>query len=106
MGEAWEQGYFLPSSSPITLLFSLLLLSLTPPTLLPIPSPTLPSFLSSSQNASADVEKMILGNKCDLAESRVVATERGRLVSRRLKCLLPNPFMISSWSWAVNEEKD
>ena len=34
------------------------------------------------QNASADVEKMILGNKCDLQESRVVDQERGRVVSR------------------------
>ena len=33
------------------------------------------------QNASADVEKMILGNKCDLQESRVVDQERGRVVS-------------------------
>ena len=32
------------------------------------------------QNASSDVDKMILGNKCDLSESRVVSTERGKLV--------------------------
>ena len=32
------------------------------------------------QNASSDVDKMILGNKCDLAESRVISTERGKLV--------------------------
>ena len=34
----------------------------------------------SAQNASSDVDKMILGNKCDLAESRVVSTEKGKLV--------------------------
>ena len=33
-----------------------------------------------TQNASSDVDKMILGNKCDLSESRVVSTERGKLV--------------------------
>jgi len=33
------------------------------------------------ENASADVEKMILGNKCDLQESRVVSTERGRVLA-------------------------
>ncbi len=38
------------------------------------------------QNASADVEKMILGNKCDLQESRVVDQERGRVVSEFWSC--------------------
>ena len=33
------------------------------------------------QNASADVEKMILGNKCDLEESRVVTRERGQMLA-------------------------
>ena len=33
------------------------------------------------KNAAAEVEKMILGNKCDLDDARVVSTERGRLVS-------------------------
>lgn len=33
------------------------------------------------ENASADVEKMILGNKCDLQESRVVDQERGRVLA-------------------------
>jgi len=33
------------------------------------------------QNAAADVEKMILGNKCDLSESRVVSKERGQLLA-------------------------
>ena len=30
------------------------------------------------QNADADVEKMILGNKCDLSDSQVVSKERGQ----------------------------
>ncbi|XP_003388590.1 PREDICTED: ras-related protein Rab-8A-like [Amphimedon queenslandica] len=33
------------------------------------------------ENAAADVEKMILGNKCDLEESRVVSRERGQLLA-------------------------
>jgi Ras-related protein Rab-8A len=33
------------------------------------------------ENATADVEKMILGNKCDLEESRVVSRERGQLLA-------------------------
>ena len=34
------------------------------------------------QNATTDVEKMLLGNKCDLEQLRVVSTERGRMVSK------------------------
>ena len=30
-----------------------------------------------AQHASADVERMILGNKCDMDEKRVVSKERG-----------------------------
>ena len=37
--------------------------------------------LTCLQNAAADVEKMILGNKCDLADSRVVSKERGQLLA-------------------------
>ena len=33
------------------------------------------------ENASADVEKMILGNKCDLEDSRVVTKERGSMLA-------------------------
>ncbi|CAI8032811.1 Ras-related protein Rab-8A [Geodia barretti] len=33
------------------------------------------------ENASSDVDKMILGNKCDLSESRVISTERGKLLA-------------------------
>lgn len=34
------------------------------------------------QHANEDVEKMILGNKCDMADKRVVSKERGEAVSR------------------------
>ena len=33
------------------------------------------------KHASADVVKMIIGNKCDLEESRVISRERGQLVA-------------------------
>ena len=35
------------------------------------------------QNASDDVyvEKMIVGNNCDLEKSRIISTERGELVN-------------------------
>lgn len=33
------------------------------------------------QHANEDVEKMILGNKCDMEEKRVVSKERGEAVS-------------------------
>lgn len=33
------------------------------------------------QHANEDVEKMILGNKCDMEEKRVVSKERGESVS-------------------------
>ena len=33
------------------------------------------------ENASADVEMMLLGNKCDLEESRVVTKERGQMLA-------------------------
>jgi len=37
--------------------------------------------LSSFQHANEDVEKMILGNKCDMEDKRQVAKERGDSVS-------------------------
>lgn len=43
-------------------------------------SPSLSLFLV--QHANEDVEKMILGNKCDMADKRVVSKERGEAVSR------------------------
>jgi len=33
------------------------------------------------QHANEDVEKMILGNKCDMTDKRVVNKERGEAVS-------------------------
>lgn len=33
------------------------------------------------QHANEDVEKMILGNKCDMEEKRAVSKERGEAVS-------------------------
>ncbi|KAL5469456.1 hypothetical protein EMCRGX_G030712 [Ephydatia muelleri] len=33
------------------------------------------------ENAASDVEKMILGNKCDLGDSRMVSKERGQLLA-------------------------
>ena len=34
------------------------------------------------QHANEDVEKMILGNKCDMEDKRMVSRERGDAVSR------------------------
>ena len=33
------------------------------------------------KHAAADVHIMIVGNKCDLDDKRVISTERGQLVS-------------------------
>lgn len=50
-------------------------------------------FLLFFQHANEDVEKMILGNKCDMDDRRVVSKERGDQVSSRLNnnytCRLP-----------------
>lgn len=41
------------------------------------------------QHANEDVEKMILGNKCDMDSKRQVSKERGEVVSIILqKCLI------------------
>lgn len=37
--------------------------------------------LRFSQHASSDVEKMILGNKCDMTDRRQVSKDRGEKVS-------------------------
>lgn len=42
------------------------------------------------EHANEDVEKMILGNKCDMQEKRVVTKERGEAVSE------PNPLKQSN----------
>lgn len=39
--------------------------------------------IRSPQHASADVEKMILGNKCDVNDKRQVSKERGEKVGAR-----------------------
>ena len=36
--------------------------------------------IETSQNAAPDVEKMILGNKCDREEKRQVSKEKGQAV--------------------------
>ena len=56
-------------------LFSKLFFSITSPWVCPVMCVCV-----CVQNASSDVDKMILGNKCDLSESRVISTERGKLV--------------------------
>lgn len=38
--------------------------------------------LDVSQHASSDVEKMILGNKCDMTDRRQVSKDRGEKVRR------------------------
>lgn len=35
-----------------------------------------------TQHANEDVEKMILGNKCDMEEKRVITKERGESIAR------------------------
>lgn len=40
-----------------------------------------PAFFFALQHANEDVEKMILGNKCDMADKRAVRKERGENVS-------------------------
>lgn len=42
---------------------------------------SLNEFVLFLQHANEDVEKMILGNKCDMGEKRIVAKERGDAVS-------------------------
>lgn len=51
----------------------------------PLPSPTCPP----PQHASADVEKMILGNKCDVNDKRQVSKERGEKVGVVTSLALP-----------------
>lgn len=38
-------------------------------------------FVFPFQHANEDVEKMILGNKCDMPDKRVVSQDRGEAVS-------------------------
>lgn len=50
----------------------------------------------SLQHASSDVERMILGNKCDMNDKRQVSKERGEKVSLKQmsKGCSPLPFSI------------
>ncbi len=54
-------------------------------------------FFNSVQHANEDVEKMILGNKCDMEDKRMVSRERGEAVSHRSLLLLihPHPQIVS-----------
>ncbi len=45
-----------------------------------LPNPVVHVFISF-QHANEDVEKMILGNKCDIDGKRAVSKERGEAVS-------------------------
>ena len=40
----------------------------------------------SVQHASSDVEKMVLGNKCDMEDRRLVSKERGTQVDLHVAC--------------------
>lgn len=46
------------------------------------------------EHANEDVEKMILGNKCDMQEKRVVAKERGEAVSVAINKLIHGPIYL------------
>jgi len=41
--------------------------------------------LFTLQHANEDVEKMILGNKCDMTDKRIVSKERGEAVRQQLQ---------------------
>lgn len=45
------------------------------------------------QHASSDVERMILGNKCDMNDKRQVSKERGEKV-----CIIKNNFL-NDWDY-------
>ena len=38
--------------------------------------------ISFQEHANEDVEKMILGNKCDMDDKRVISKERGETIAR------------------------
>lgn len=53
------------------------------------------SLIVYSQHANEDVEKMILGNKCDMDDRRVVSKERGDQVRIRLNHIYTFPCLHS-----------
>ncbi|VEN36250.1 unnamed protein product [Callosobruchus maculatus] len=48
------------------------------------------------EHANEDVEKMILGNKCDMTDKRTVSKERGETVSNNHPTIILN-FTLYSW---------
>ena len=61
------------------------------------------------QHANEDVEKMILGNKCDVEDKRAVSKERGETVSVIIYCrfyLSSNIFLTKRIRLHVNMESD
>jgi Ras-related protein Rab-10 len=54
-----------------------------------------------AEHANEDVEKMILGNKCDMSDRRQVPLERGELIAREHRI----PFLETSAKSNINVEK-
>jgi Ras-related protein Rab-10 len=54
-----------------------------------------------SEHANEDVEKMILGNKCDMEERRQIGRDRGEAIAREHRI----PFLETSAKTNVNVEK-
>ena len=54
---------------------------------------------SRRQHANEDVEKMILGNKCDVEDKRMITKERGESVSRLLVCVRVWRSAGQRWLW-------
>uniref|UniRef100_A0A2C9L8N2 Ras-related protein Rab-10 n=1 Tax=Biomphalaria glabrata TaxID=6526 RepID=A0A2C9L8N2_BIOGL len=58
-------------------------------------------YLHCPQHANEDVEKMILGNKCDMDDKRQVPTARGEAIAREHNI----PFLETSAKANINVEK-
>lgn len=52
--------------------------------------------LNFSQHASSDVEKMILGNKCDMTDRRQVSKDRGEKVNALSQSEMPPVSVLTS----------
>lgn len=52
----------------------------------------------SFQHANEDVERMLLGNKCDMEDKRVVPKAKGEQVSVKQKLLYPSQQIIAKTS--------
>lgn len=57
------------------------------------------SLIVYSQHANEDVEKMILGNKCDMDDRRIVSKDRGDQVTIRLNHIYTFPSFLLHWKW-------